>query len=578
MAVQLWAMAAFAPFQLHADAQNDPSTPTVVKSEIEGLETDRSQDQSAKPKNPSLTNPQDIRELVEIKSEFLRMATLRRMLSDKDVQEVLDLFEQAEEISQPNLRLRLQAGIVQKLATLDPQKALEISLDEPTLNRNRLIEAVFKEWFGSSLEDAVKSASTLNYGERLIALKTVYQYRDDLPLDELKQIAVQLGHVRKVRNLQEELAKRAAYTDPRYWWNTILNDPWPDRSQLFVLLAIAEARVQAEGHEVLSEIANAIEHHATRTDLVKRLIDQLAETDPERAFGYDTDLYQQTDGSIFRSSVSEWAKTDPGAALEAVSKLDSQLHRLRLQNSIANSWARTDPHTLLSHNLEKLSQTAQSSARRTAIAEIAKTSPQEAKKFLANLPQSEVETVAIRIAQRWSNTNIAETIDWIKADSNVEKHQRRLFAVVLDELLKGDLDIAMQFALDHTIDSSQDSLEFRFFRYLLGKNELENALEFLPRMREGEGKFGASLDLALNLLINQDIDRALELGELVAIEHKSFYFTTLFESWALYDAQGMYRSLKHLKEEKLKRTAAKALHNNDSSLNERQIKHLKSLM
>ena len=544
----------------------------------ESLGTNPYQDSNLGSGSFSLPNPKSIDELTKIKSEFLRSVVLRRMLANTDVQGVIRLFEQAKKVTPPNLRSRLQTAIVQKLTILDPQQSLEIALDVPTLNRSRLVEAVFKEWFISDLDEAIKTASTLDYSARLVALKTLFQTRDDLPSSELQNLADDLGHAGRVRGLIEELTERSAYMDPRSSWKRLTEDPWLDSTQTFVFLDIARAWIDADGREALFEIADSIENHAMRADLVERLIDEIAKTDPEEAFRYAEGLYGQTNGSVFYDAVREWAKSDPRAALEAVSQLDSQMQRLKLQYTVATSWARNDPSDFLTQNLDEFSQTARAAARSYAIDQVAKTSPQEAKAYLSEIPQSEIESVAVRIATRLSDTNIQDAIDWIKTDANVAKHQQRLFRVVLDELLEEDLDAAMQFAQDHSTDTTEDGLEFKVLRYIVNENEIEQALEFLPRMREGYGRFAAHMDVALNLIVNNDIDRALELGDRVDAEQRSYFFSAVLESWAHYDAQGMYEALDDLSNKGLKLQAAQALRYNNRSLSEEQIQRIESLL
>ncbi|MCY4143228.1 MAG: hypothetical protein OXG08_06015 [Gammaproteobacteria bacterium] len=544
----------------------------------ESLGTNPYQDSNLGSGSFTLPNPKGIDELTKIKSEFLRSVVLRRMLANTDVQGVMRLFDQAKKVTHPNLRSRLQKTLVQKLTTLDPQQSLNIALDVPTLNRSRLVEAVFIEWFISDLDEAVKTASSLDYSERLVALKTLVQIRDDLPSSELQKFADDLGHGGRFRGLVEELTERSACIDPRSSWNALSEDPWLDSTQKFVFLDIARAWIDADGRQALFEIADSIQNHATRVDLIERLIDEIAETDPEEAFWYAKNLYGQTDGSVFYDAVREWAKSDPRAALEAVSQLDSHMQRLKLQYTIATSWARNDPRDFLTQNLDKFSTTARSAARSYAIDQIAKISPEEAKVYLSEIPQSEIESVAVRIATRLSDTDVQEAIDWIKTDANVIQHQQRLFRVVLDELLEEDLEAAMQFAQDHSTDTTEDGLEFKVLRYIVNGNEIEQALEFLPRMQEGHGKFAAHMDVALNLIVNKDIDRALELGDRVDSEHRRYFFSAVLESWAHYDPQGMYEALDDLSDKGLRLQAAQALRYNNKSLSEEQIQYVESLL
>lgn len=522
-------------------------------------------------------NPGSIGELLEIESEYVKRVTLRHMLAHMDEQAAVGLLVQTTRVVEPNLRLRIQRQIVQKLAALDPLQTLAHIQDFPKPIQGKLMEVVFEDWLRSKLNDALAHAKTLRDHERLRILKTVYRSRDDLSRASLNKIAQDLGYGGMAIRLMEDQFVNSASNSPRDSWNQILEDDWSDYSQVWSLIAIADAWMCAEGDDVIFQIAESIPNHLARTEVIQRLLSHMSAHDAPAAFDYATSLHEQTDDSIFRTIVFRWTAEDPQNAMKAVSRLDNETLRGLMLETIANRWAYSDPRALL-EEIDAFPGEVQKEARSKAIGEIARTSPMEAIDALGLLPIDEVESAAKEIVLWWSMKNVQDAVDWIQNDSIVQAHQKTLFAVVLQELARGSIEDAMQFVLEQPMDYSRRNLEFELIDLLLEDNRIEETLPLLSRMRESGSQFEAYVAVGTNLIVNKDIDRALELANQLPVAHQKIYLERLLNAWAYNDAQKLFHSLKDLSDQDTVHLAARALSNYKKTLNESQIEHVNSLL
>ncbi len=524
----------------------------------------------------SNSNLARIEEIVEIESEYLRMVTFRQMLADLDEQGALDLLGQTEAVRYPNLRLRLQREIIRKLAAIDPVLTLTYARDIEERSRLHFIEVVFEEWSRANLNDALVHARTFDEAERLTVLKTISRARDDLSSSSLSEIARDLGYGGMATRVKQDMIVSSARITPKDSWNQLLEDPWRDYSQIWSLVGVADAWMNAEGPDVLFQIAEQLPNHLTRTEVIRNLLDNMSAEDAPGAFDYARALYEQTDGSIFHTTVFRWAANDPHSALQAVSSLDSEALRMEMLETIATRWAQANPEELL-RNIESFPKTAQSRGRSLAIGEIAKTSPQDAIATLSLIPSNEVENSAKHLVYWWSLRSENEAIDWIQNDPIVRDYQKSLIRVVLNELVLKDPEAAMQFALDQPMDSSRRNLEYRLINALVRDNRIDESLSLLPRMREGNSQFEAFVRVGINLIVNKDVDRALGLAESLSTSQHKAYRERLVNAWAYNDAQGLFNWLDNFPDQETKRLAANALVKYKNSLNEEQLDHVKSL-
>ena len=550
--------------------------------------TDRSNDQEGTPElarqsevstrtaKVSIPNIATIGELVELESKYLRSVTLRQMLADLDEKGSFELLDQTESVSYPNLRLRIRKEIVRKLATIAPSRTLAQIEDYPSRERIPLIEILFKEWLLYGLDEALAYASTLADEERLKVLRTIFQTRDDLSRPSLRQIAHDLGYGGMATRLLEDLIVKSARTNPEAAWNQLLEDPWRDYGQIGSLVSVANARIRGEGRDVLYEIAEQLPTRKTRSEVVRRLLADMAVRDAPDAFEYARALRGKTDDSIFRSIVFYWTVDDPQSALEAISTLDDEFPREELLDTVASRWAQVDPKELL-ENVETFPEALHARSRRLALGGIAKSSPKDAIAALAVIPSNEIEGSARHIVHWWAMRSIDEVIDWIQNAPIVHDYQASLLSLVLRHHVRTAPGAAMQIALEQPIDPSSRNLEYQLIHQLIEDNKIEESVALLPSMREGVDQLRAFALVGLQLILNRDMDRALGLGEHLDDSQRADYFERLVSAWAREDPQGLFLSLDALPTTEIKSRAASALLDHENLLTTDQLDYVGSL-
>lgn len=524
----------------------------------------------------SIPNIATIGELVELESEYLRSLTLRRMLVNLDEKGSFELLDQTEELTYPNLRLRILQEIVRKLATIAPVRTLAQIKDYPKRERIPLIEILFEEWLHSGLDEALRYASSLADEERLRVLKTVFRTRGDLSKPLLRQIAHDLEYGGLATRLLEDLIVNSAKTNPEEAWNQLLEDPWRDYGQIWSLVDVANARIEAEGRDMLFEVAEQLPSLKTRSEVVRRLLADMAVRDAPDAFKYAKALHEKTDDSIFRSIVFYWTVDDPHSALEAISTLDDESLREKLLDTVASRWAQIDPGELL-QNVETFPEALQARSRRLAVGGITKSSPQDAIAILSTIPSSEIEGAARHLAHWWAMRSIDEVVDWIQNDPVVHDYQASLLSLVLRQHVRTAPEAAMQVALEQPIDPSSRSLEYQLIHELVEDNKIQESLALLPSLREGAGQLSAFALVGLQLILNRDKERAFGLGEQLIDSQRADYFERLVRAWARKDPQGLFLSIDDLPNQEIRSWAASALLDNKNTLTTDQLDYVYSL-
>ena len=567
----LVAVVAFAVLQSVSDAD--------THSRVDQTATIAQESQSDVPTETTavtIPNIATIGELGDLESEYLRTVTLRRMLANMDEPESLEFLNQTMSVNYPNLRLRMRKEIVRKLATIAPARTLAQIKDDPKGERILLIEILFEEWLHSGLDDALAYASTLADEERLKVLRTIFRTRDDLSKPSLRQIAHDLGYGGMATRLFEDLIVNSARTNPEDAWNQLLEDSWRDYGQIWSLVDVAKARIEAEGRDVLFEIAEQLPTLKTRTEVVRRLLADMAIRDAPDAFEYARTLHEKTDDSIFRNIVFYWSVDDPHSALEAISTLDDESLREELLDAVASRWAQFDPKELL-QNVETFPSTLQARSRRLAVGGIAKSSPQDAIATLSVIPSNEIEGVARHLVYWWATSSMDEVIDWIRNEPVVNDYQASLLSLVLQQHVRTSPEAAMQIALEQPIDASSRNLEYQLISQLVEDNKIEESVALLPSLREGAGQLSAFALVGLQLILNRNIERALGLGEQLTDSQREDYFGRLFNAWAREDPQGLFLSIDALPNQEIRSRAASALLDSDNTLTTEQLDYVSSM-
>ena len=268
------------------------------------------------------TQPQirTIEELVKLRSPLERNTVLLNVLRQSDEDRVLELLAQTKQFDPP-VRLQTQAFILQRLARINPLRALSEVQDFQTPRFSDLLYALFSEWVQFDLDTAVSQAKTLSHAGRLVALEGVLQERSDLTITERLEIAQQLGHEQFANNFIKQETINEALNEPERVWKEMVESAQNEPAQIKLLTEIAKIWVEQTGMGALDQIRDSLDNSPTKLLITTAVLREVTVKHPHTAFEYalnlDHDPYLESTLTV----VQQWAEFDPHSVLDTISSL-----------------------------------------------------------------------------------------------------------------------------------------------------------------------------------------------------------------------------------------------------------------
>ncbi len=130
-------------------------------------------------------------------------------------------------------------------------------------------------------------------------------------------------------------------------------------------------------------------------------------------------------------------------------------------------------------------------------------------------------------------------------DPGLEGHRPLLITNVLVTLSRFDPNKAMNIALDLPIPVDGTGHEASVVRQL-ASIDIDKAIEFASRTREGETRIQAYRSIASQLVRRKDIDGALDLAREVPDYARKDYLSEVLDRWSTDDPLDLYESLDDL--------------------------------
>ncbi|MYD46387.1 MAG: hypothetical protein F4W92_08555 [Gammaproteobacteria bacterium] len=496
-------------------------------------------------------------EILQHRSVFDQITALRISLSFATEEELKEWWIQSQEIERKSHRESLQDVIARKLATINPQHALQYIKEVTKFQSEDLLRSVFAEWSALQLDAAVEAAGTLSVYERNVALQSILETRDDLSESELHSIAARLDGEHTLLQLVSEAKASDSIANPMESWNLLLNDDVDDSLQTEALAVVAMAWRAEVGFEVLLSIASDIEDFWDQ----RRLIDLIVQEDPAGALEYAQGLSQRELSDLSSQVVAAWARIDALAALAAVNSMEQSLANVNLESVIASVWAQTKPNELI-ENIEQISDDLRLRTLESAFSAISRRDPLEALAKLNSVENLVVSTSNIEkfIVMFGSDKNPVATTDWvIRKYSADDPQRRRLLEYSLLHLARQDPERAFELALAQPTPDGELGLESRVIYAITHGGEIELAKKLLPRVKEARTKQSSFAWVGRAMAANLQTDEALELGKELEESERRFYYSRVLNSWASTHPKNLLESLESLPSSDLRTEAASEL-------------------
>lgn len=541
----------------------------------------------------SQSHEEVLTELVKIKSNFQLSAALYAYLADVDESEFIDklgfvnMLRLSDSIERSAQRETIQTIILRKVATIKPDEALHWIADVPRVRRAPLLTGLFRQWTRRDLSEAIVGLRSLTGTDRETALESILSECYEFQKSKLLLSVVELG-------LEEKVEKHFATTrtldlldDPSIAWEAVVNDSIDDAQQLDLLKLVASKWKKEDGFDVLLH-ASTVFSDSDERNVLSDLIEGVFGTQLEDTFAYVHGLSREARGELPSAVALVAARIDPELALREIAAWADDPIFLQLQQTVANTWAQTNPRSMLD-KLELLPQVTRVDAMEIAFTHLAYVSPEEAvtyldiaKKFL----RSEM-LIAEIIAEQWSNKDPEAALDWVLSYS---ESNSRMQEVLIRPVLRNLVAIDSQKALELSRDLTSTRIHLTQAPYdvvweLAQMGKIDDAIALLPQLEEHPRYFAIS-DLGEMLVRAGDPLTAIELGASIPslsapLVGPASYFNSIFHEWATRDPQLLFNSLQTVTSPRLRSLAAQILLDRQKSrpvLSETSIESIEALL
>lgn len=513
----------------------------------------------------SQSHEEALTELVKIKSNFQLSAALYTYLAEVDDRDLTDMLRLSENIESRTQRETVQTIIIRKIATTDPNEVLRWIADVPRVRRTPLLRGLFHEWTLKNQDDATVGLQSLSGSDQETALESILSTCDEYFKANLLMVARDLGLEEIVLNDFSSTIILGMLDNPSTAWNSVVNDAIDDAQQLDSLKLIMSEWKEQEGFDVLLH-ARALFPDTADLSVLSELIEGVVGSQLEDAFTYLQGLSREARGELPSALVLVAARIDPQLALQQIAAWSDDPIFLQLQQTVANTWARTNPRSMLD-SLASLPQGTRLDAMKIAFTHLAFVSPEEAIQYLdiaKNFLGSEV-TLAEIIAKQWSITDPEAALNWSLSYSESNSPMREiLLRSVLRNLVATDVQKALELSGDlrsTRIHLTQAPYDVVWELTQMGK--IDDAIALLPQLEEHPRYFAIS-DLGEILVRAGDPHTAIDLGDEVPslsapLVGPASYFNGVFHEWATRDPQLLFDSLQTVTSPGLRSLAAKIL-------------------
>ncbi|MCY4144391.1 MAG: hypothetical protein OXG08_11995 [Gammaproteobacteria bacterium] len=522
---------------------------------------------------------QTLSDLNQFMSPFERSFSLHVLSTNSKEQQLVELLEESMDIASQHQSVA-QSVLLQRLAQLNPQRALTQVEALNVRYPSSLVSKVFGEWAHTNVDEAVAHASSLEENKKHTAMATILLERSDLSDEKRVQIARQLGNEQYAINLiMQEKASDSTF-DPEEVWNELVGQIEVDSNQSRSLSDLALRWVEQSGVEVLDQVAESITDVESRANIVMSVLSTVAETDPQTAFQYALTIDYDRHNMIRSGVVGLWARRDPKAALDAVSQVEVSGLRRRLEESVVRTWAYQKPHELLK-DLNSLEERLHETAINSAMSAMARHNPDDAARFVASMENSTSKTAAAgSLAVSWSHQDPESALEWVLNEPGVQDAKSQLLQQIIYSVVDADPRLAMETALEQPIKEGEHGLEAAVIAVLVF-SDFDKALEFLPQVRAGPTKIAAYGSIGGGYIENGETEKALDLAKRLPESSRTAYLQALMPQWAVADPKGLLDSMDQLPSDEIKSKAAMLLttYNRwEKSLTDEEIESVKKFL
>lgn len=484
------------------------------------------------------STPANVADLVFSKHAFARKATIVFWAESLSEDQALARLDQSTSPSWQIVstdRIDLQTTLLQKLSITAPERALKFAMTRDEQERAWMVSVIFGIWAGTNLNDAIEQAKELDGQLVGTALSAILNSRDDLRLEQLREIAMEFSSENVAFLNYFEHLTRSPIKNPEEIWFEIIDlasQEGVQRMSRNALSLSGIAWVKKEGMAALDEMRATLPADFNSTSILSKIFGVLSEHWPQETFAYAESNFEDLAQKLtqYKSLLANWVRRDPLGMIATVAKVPATDVRLDPMARAVSAWAENRPRRCLEH-LEQIPIAYRAVASRLAIEILARTSPTEAAEYVSKTSGvSSRRTLARTLVQQWSDQDVDGAVGWVLDLPEEDPVRFELIESLASRLLYTDLELAFQLALEQPISEDRyfpittRSLESRFL-HSVSRYDLDLAFELLPQVRDvGYSKVLAYAAIGYSLFEQGETARAIRLANELSPELQAKYF------------------------------------------------------
>lgn len=473
------------------------------------------------------------------------------------------------------VRHKLQRALLERLTDFDAEEAVEYAVahDLPhqlvTLSshasirlsrrfalppsaptQSSFITTVFYSWATRDLSAATEHARTLDTESRELALKGILESQSGKSLDELREIARELGSERQAEDVYLARFNAEQLEDPRLAWTQV--SPLATSRNLqheWVIKNVALQWYEQDGVGIVDEICAAENLGSIKSETISLVLVRAVEDNPQSAVqqALKVPMDVRPANPFALDVLSVWASSDPQAAYNALEDIDDPFLVDLAPRIVVSNWAWKDPQYVLA-NIEEFPPNLQASATSNALGKIATTAPLEAAVLALEVKNSNVRSNAIsQVLRVWMDQDLEAAVNWVESVEASDQQRLTLVSRLTNSLVSIDSRRAFEIARKETVLTWEEvGIEADVLRSIAQWDSVETAVELLAGAREGKTRAVASAKVAEFVIGNGDIDRALSLGLDLPNGEQAIYFPLITGSWVSVDPSSFVESIEQL--------------------------------
>lgn len=459
-------------------------------------------------------------QILSIRSEFARNATLYDVLRSADADTIEALLEEAGDLRDGGAAFK--ETIYSRYVDLAPHAAVNHVLANAG-KQQTLVLHVLSTWAESNLDGALAFAETFDEPLRTRAVLSAHARADPATAWDIA-MAMQPGEVQTETLL--DIAQRRFDQDAPTALDasTAISDP----SQRATVQRTLLLRWAAMDRDAALNWTLSLPRQLDRTQLTLVVASHAATEVPREMLEVAATFDRDGRRSIAWTVLRVWARTDPGAAFAALQEMGDYGLTKNLDFDLFAKWTRVDPHAAFEWTLDQPSTSDRSVLLSHALIRVA-ASGEEAVELANDLEAGPREQAIKAAVSAWSQTDPRAAATWLDASPHRTDHN---VGTVAGEYARLDPDEALDWALDQPVGLQRPAISSVF--HVVTAKSPAAALPMLDRVPESLRDHAGSI--VVSRWVEDDPRAAVRALEELEGDASQPLFETLFKRWSSFDA------------------------------------------